>query len=260
MLARMAIAVAVFSLGTGLLRVTVPKEQMWVLAPMAAVTIAVVGVGIARLVRLARWHRGRTRIDLLPTESTGSPGYRVPVDREYLVVSTAFNWALAGVVLPGLLRRDVFGTAAIVLTVALLAILLADTISTVAANPSLEIGPSGITFRHWTGGWRADWEALAPHPPRPPFASVPGAFASLLFLPLARADLVRTWRLGRAARRRGRLGIPRQFFDLHPWFLADVIGYYVAHPERRAAIGTEAGYTDLLAALGVTPPAAPVPS
>ena len=129
-----------------------------------------------------------------------------------------------------------------------------------AKRPSLEIGPSGITFRFVAGGWRAGWETLAPHPPRPPHASVPGAFASNLYVPLARPDLVRTWGLGRVLRGRRRIGVPRQLFDVHPWFLDDVIGYYVAHPERRAAIGTEAEYADLLAALGVTPPATPVSS
>lgn len=48
---------------------------------------------------------------------------------------------------------------------------------------------------------------------------------------------------------RARLGLMYRHVDLdiaaldvHPWFLVDVLRYYVEHPEQRAAIGTQAGY------------------
>ncbi|MBV1853313.1 hypothetical protein [Catellatospora tritici] len=39
-------------------------------------------------------------------------------------------------------------------------------------------------------------------------------------------------------------------FEVHPWFLADAVRWYVDHPEDRAAIGTQAEHDRLVAALG----------
>jgi hypothetical protein len=50
--------------------------------------------------------------------------------------------------------------------------------------------------------------------------------------------------------------------DIHPWFLADAIRYYLAHPEHRAAIGRTAEHDRLCKRLrdGGAPPALPAPA
>ncbi|MDG4822659.1 hypothetical protein O7635_12440 [Asanoa sp. WMMD1127] len=59
--------------------------------------------------------------------------------------------------------------------------------------------------------------------------------------------------------RRPRLDVPIDVLDIHPWFLADAIRYYVAHPEHRAAIGRPAELERLSRRLrdGGAPPALP---
>ncbi|MEV0719665.1 hypothetical protein [Asanoa sp. NPDC050611] len=59
--------------------------------------------------------------------------------------------------------------------------------------------------------------------------------------------------------RRSRLDVPIDVLDIHPWFLADAIRYYVAHPEHRASIGRPAELERLSRRLrdGGAPPALP---
>ena len=61
------------------------------------------------------------------------------------------------------------------------------------------------------------------------------------------------------AERRPRLDVPIDVLDIHPWFLADAIRYYVAHPEHRASIGRPAELERLSRRLrdGGAPPALP---
>jgi hypothetical protein len=69
---------------------------------------------------------------------------------------------------------------------------------------------------------------------------------------------MRTQRLELHARRRIHK-VPIDVLDIHPWFLADAIRYYVAHPEHRAAIGRAAEHERLRKRLrdGGAPPALP---
>jgi hypothetical protein len=59
--------------------------------------------------------------------------------------------------------------------------------------------------------------------------------------------------------RRKRLDVPIDVLDIHPWFLADAIRYYVAHPEHRGSIGRPTELERLSRRLrdGGAPPALP---
>ena len=86
------------------------------------------------------------------------------------------------------------------------------------------------------------WEALAPGgPPRP-------GTQDHLILAVIRPDLVRQrgWALGQGSRDQPRLNVD---LDVHPWFLADAIRWYVEHPDERVTIGTPEGHNRLTAAL-----------
>jgi hypothetical protein len=68
---------------------------------------------------------------------------------------------------------------------------------------------------------------------RPGFPSRPTLRSGALALTIDQPDLVRRRSLVMISR-----AVPIFWLDIHPWFLADAIRYYVAHPEHRAAIGT----------------------
>ncbi|MFF4893334.1 hypothetical protein [Micromonospora chersina] len=102
---------------------------------------------------------------------------------------------------------------------------------------AVELRPDGVHQRDVTGSLTVPWEALTPGRP-----SRPAARAATLALTYAQPDLVR---------RRGilRLGRRLRVDNVHPWFIADTIRYYVDHPQHRAAIGEPAEYQRLLHAL-----------
>ncbi|MEU5528318.1 hypothetical protein ABZ744_15365 [Micromonospora chersina] len=102
---------------------------------------------------------------------------------------------------------------------------------------AVELRPDGVHQRDITGSLTVPWEALAPGRP-----SRPAARAATLALTCAQPDLVR---------RRGILPLGRRLRidNVHPWFIADAIRYYVDHPQHRAAIGEPAEYQRLWHAL-----------
>ncbi|MCW3843506.1 hypothetical protein ONA70_25715, partial [Micromonospora yasonensis] len=103
----------------------------------------------------------------------------------------------------------------------------------------LRLRPDGLWWRSAFQSVHVPWPALAPDgPPRPDLQ------ATHLTLAYARPELVRRHGL---RRRVDRIPVGR----VHPWFLTDVIRHYVAHPEHRAAIGTEEERRRLLGVLGV---------
>ncbi|MGR6321349.1 hypothetical protein Q2K19_19005 [Micromonospora soli] len=112
----------------------------------------------------------------------------------------------------------------------------------------VHLRPEGLRWRELTGSVSVPWDALAPdHPLRS------AARANTIALTYARPELVR---------RRG-LVLGHQLLSIDnvaAWFIADAIRHYVTHPERRAAIGTEAEYGRLLYAIRnelTDPPARP---
>ncbi|WP_143049906.1 PH domain-containing protein [Asanoa ishikariensis] len=93
-----------------------------------------------------------------------------------------------------------------------------------AGLPAVVLTAHGVRLRSPFGYQVVPWNALrADCPPRPD----PGD--RFLHLAVER---------GLGARRRGLALIPLPWLDIHPWFLADAIRHYAAHPEHRAAIGT----------------------
>ena len=111
---------------------------------------------------------------------------------------------------------------------------------------AVELRPDGVYQREFTGSLTVPWESLAPGRP-----SRPAVNAATLALTYARPDLVR---------RRGILPLGRRLRidNVHPWFIADTIQYYVDHPQHRTAIGEPAEYQRLWHAL-TSPPTGPVP-
>jgi len=113
----------------------------------------------------------------------------------------------------------------------------------------VELRPSGLRV---PGRWRAvdvPWEALRPGTPW-----APRLRTQRLDLVVATGYLVLP-----PSERRAVLGVPIDVLDVHPWFLADAVRYYVAHPEHRAAIGRRAELERLTLRLrdGGAPPALP---
>ncbi len=98
----------------------------------------------------------------------------------------------------------------------------------------VQLRPSGLVNRLPFGTLLVPWEALSP---AYPIARRPQARS--LVLAYARPELVR--RRGMPVSRR-RVATP----DVDPLFLGRVIGHYVAYPQHRSAIGTEAEYDRLL--------------
>jgi hypothetical protein len=93
-----------------------------------------------------------------------------------------------------------------------------------SGRPSVELNRDGVRVRAPLGYLAVPWDGL-----RPGYPLRPNRRAGILSLTVAQPNL---------ARRRGINILPLYFLDIHPWFLADAIRYYVAHPEHRAAIGT----------------------
>ncbi|GGJ83138.1 hypothetical protein GCM10010123_10970 [Pilimelia anulata] len=113
-------------------------------------------------------------------------------------------------------------------------------------NVSLEIREDGLRYRTPGGRLTVPWDAMKPGTPgrdsRP-------RRLSLVFrdpAPVRRTGLVRL----------DRIAVGR----VHPWFLADVLRYYVSYPGERRFIGTEEGYRRLLTAHGLPGPDAADPA
>ena len=109
------------------------------------------------------------------------------------------------------------------------------------APPTLELRPEGVRVPRGLQPLTVRWESLRPGTPWAP--------------------RVRTQRLDLVGRART-YHVPIDVLDIHPWFLADAIRYYVAHPEHRAAIGRPAEHERLCRRLrdGGAPPALAAPA
>ncbi|GII25153.1 hypothetical protein [Planosporangium mesophilum] len=106
----------------------------------------------------------------------------------------------------------------------------------------VQLRPAGLVVSRLFGTLIVPWEALAPGYPVPMPAK-----ADSMPLTYVRPELVR---------HRG-LTIGRRWVhipEIHAGFLAAAIRYYVAHPQDRAAIGTETEHDRLLRALTARPP------
>lgn len=142
-------------------------------------------------------------------------------------VDTGFMWVMAALV------------AALVLLMAAMVVFTWRGLAT-------ELTPAGV---RWHGPFfrrLVPWEAFAPGGPPRPHVS-----ANQLHLVVARPELVvqRGWGLGFGPRQRPSMALG---VDVHPWFLADTIRWYVGHPEDRGAIGTPAERDRLIAELAAS--------
>jgi hypothetical protein len=102
---------------------------------------------------------------------------------------------------------------------------------------SVELRPAGFVDRTALGTLTVPWGALAPGYPL-----LPPANATRLVLTFAHPELVR---------RRGLIFWSSIQATVDPVFLAHAIRFYVANPDRRPSIGTEAEYEELLRAVSV---------
>lgn len=110
-------------------------------------------------------------------------------------------------------------------------------------RPRVDLTPSGVEVRDPFGRRTVPWEALAPGTP------LGQSSGSELVLTVTRPELVQ-----RRGFLRGSATAPRltlTWLRVQPWFLADVLRWYVDHPAERAALGTPAGDERLRRALGV---------
>ena len=100
-------------------------------------------------------------------------------------------------------------------------------------EPIVELHPDGVRQGSTVGSVTVPWEAL----------DVPNANQRV---PIVDRDAVAKTGLRRRPRK---LILDALAPDVNPVFTADVIRYYLAHPEHRGAIGTDAEYDRMLADL-----------
>ena len=108
-------------------------------------------------------------------------------------------------------------------------------------RPRIDLTPAGIEIRETFGRRTVPWDALAPGTPaRQPFPRK-------VVLTVTRPDLVQRRGLVRGSAAAPVLDLA--WLNVQPWFLADVLRWYVDHPQERGALGTEAGNERLCQAL-----------
>ncbi|MET7398729.1 hypothetical protein ABZS66_35090 [Dactylosporangium sp. NPDC005572] len=112
--------------------------------------------------------------------------------------------------------------------------------SVVRGGGRIELHPGGVRSISALGETFVPWEAVAGGPLR-------GTNWIPMLVGLDRPDLVR--RRGLVVRRRSVALLATNLSAVDGRFLADAVGYYLADPAERAAIGTPAGYQRLVAAV-----------
>lgn len=206
--------------------------------------LALASVLVATVLAMRRpW--GRPALLVRPGEgrlrAMAGPGFSWFVAGEILL--------LTGVTVPmvdgQLLHRPAASTSYDFLDVGL-AVLAAVLIVVLAAavfqgRPRIDLTPSGIEVREPLGRRTVPWTALAPGTPaRQPFPRK-------VVLTVTRPELVQRRGLVRGSAAAPVLDLA--WLNVQPWFLADVLRWYVDHPQERAALGTEAGNERLCQAL-----------
>lgn len=180
----------------------------------------------------------------------GTPSFAVPATRKYgfvvlgwlaLVTMMAGHvvdlWAHPGEQ-PGYIVLRLLGTASTLLWVVLGVPVVRPVLG---GRPTVELTPSGVVVRDPLRRRTFPWEALRPGTPVRGYGSVE--------LVVDRPELVRRQRFLWRWRR-----ISLTYADVHPWFFADAVRFYVDHPARRPYIGTPEEFTRLLIEFGVLVP------
>lgn len=119
-------------------------------------------------------------------------------------------------------------------------------ITALRGGPQILLTPGAVVQHEWWGTRAIRWEALRPEQP------VRQARGRNLTLLVDRPDLVIRRGVFRPSPRRPWLNMA--YLQVHPRFLADTIWFYVTHPQRRDAIGTQTEYQQLLTDLSVRAP------
>ncbi|MCW3843422.1 hypothetical protein ONA70_25275 [Micromonospora yasonensis] len=213
------------------------------------ILLAVVAFVAAVLSQRGPWHRPTRLVDAGPGRR------RVPAGR-------GFGWFVFGQALavtgptlypagldlfrdpeaPPALRYLLPALTALLVAVWLLLVaLLAMAVFT--GRPRVDLTPVGVEIWDVSGQRSIPWAAMTPGTP------ARQGSGNTLRLRVARPELVE---------RRGLVLSPVRaplvtlgWLPVHPWYLADVLRFYVDHPEERAALGTPAGDERLRRALGV---------
>ncbi|MFE9693334.1 PH domain-containing protein [Micromonospora sp. NPDC005806] len=110
-------------------------------------------------------------------------------------------------------------------------------------HPRVDLTPAGVEIREPLGRRTVPWEAMAPGTP------LRQQSANTLQIRVIRPELVERRGLVLSPPRAPKVALG--WLAVHPWFLADVLRFYVDQPAERAALGTPAGDERLRRALGV---------
>jgi hypothetical protein len=122
-------------------------------------------------------------------------------------------------------------SAALLVVGGLVALLV---VTALRGRPQILLTPRAVVQEDWWGSRTIPWEAL------PPGSPVRQVRRRLVTLVVDRPELVVGRGLFRGSSRR--LWLVMAQLRVRPEFLADAIGFYAGHPERRDAIGTRAEY------------------
>ena len=198
-------------------------QRLLILSSLAALLLAVVVMGVRPAYFVVR--------PQVPAFATPGPAWTVFFALGYLGPASTHIGALVRST-----RQGTLSTFDVVFDV-LWVVLAALVVTWAWRGQGVRLHPSGVRQTWALGSLTVPWEALLP-PQIPPAADRRPWFPMRIMEP----HLVR------------RRGIPRsrrasRTDNVDPGFLAAVIGHYVAHPEHRAAIGTQAEYERLRAAL-----------
>ncbi|MEH0841541.1 PH domain-containing protein [Micromonospora sp. CPCC 205711] len=138
---------------------------------------------------------------------------------------------------------DRYVLTALPLVLALLAALLVVVLVAAVRDgrPRVDLTPAGVEVRQPFGRQFVPWAALSPGTP------LRQSSGSELVLDVCRPETVRRSGLPWGTRRRPRLLL--SWLWVHPWYLADVLRFYVDHPHERDGIGADAGRERLRGAL-----------
>jgi hypothetical protein len=225
-----AAAVAGGALGAG--RFLGGPRWFALLAVSVLLTLALLGLGW----RALAFHPPVLRL------SRGEPGFVTPDSPQRVLLAAGLTVMLTGQI--GAVAADNQWPVLNAALTAWLALLLALTWHGAWRWTGVRLRPEGMLVRHEFGYLFAPWAAFV--------ADFPAVATrnNQLVLSYQRPDLVR---------RRGlRRGIRSLTTPTDAAYLARVIHEYVTHPERRAAVGTEAELRRVARALGGWP-AGPVP-
>jgi hypothetical protein len=115
-------------------------------------------------------------------------------------------------------------------------------VTALRGGPQILLTPAAVVQEDWWGNRTIPWEALRPGRP------LRLTRRRSLTLIVDRPELVVRRGLFRGSTRRPWLNVA--YLRVHPWFLADAIWFYFAHPHRRDAIGARAEYERFVRELG----------